>query len=84
MEREARSLPSGGKGGGANIGHQVVIPFDPSQVRSKFAAFDPFRKNEPDLLAGVLPLSLLGQQDLGVNYAPVNPQYQDPFGDTVR
>jgi len=33
-----------------------------------------------DLESGVLPSSL----DLGVNYAPVNPQYQDPFGDTVR
>jgi hypothetical protein len=39
---------------------------------------------KPDDELGVLPLSLLGQQDLGVNYAPVNPQYQDPFGDTVR
>jgi hypothetical protein len=35
---------------------------------------------KPDDELGVLPLSL----DLGVNYAPVNPQYQDPFGDTVR
>jgi hypothetical protein len=27
--------------------------FDPSLVRSKFAAFDPFRRNEADILAGV-------------------------------
>lgn len=36
---------------------QVV--FDPSRIRSKFAAFDPKRINEPDLLAAGLPLGLL-------------------------
>lgn len=48
--------------------NQVI--FNPSFLRSKFAAFDPFRRNEPDLLAGVggaslaglLGLSLLDQQ----------------------
>jgi len=38
----------GGKGGGE--GHQVVIPFHPKQVRSKFAAFDPMEKESTDLL----------------------------------
>jgi hypothetical protein len=38
----------GGKTGGE--GHQVVIPFDPTQVRSKFAAFDPMEKSSTDLL----------------------------------
>jgi hypothetical protein len=36
---------------------------DPSAIRSPFAAFDPFRRNEADILAGVAPLavgSLLG------------------------
>lgn len=52
-------LDVSGKGGGSK--EPVVIPFDPSQVRSRFAAFDPFRKSEaiaaamgvaaPDLMA---------------------------------
>ena len=52
-------LDTGGKMGGPE--HQVVIPFRPDQVRSKFAAFDPWRKDAataaalglaaPDLLA---------------------------------
>ena len=46
-------IDTGGKGGGSNVGHQVVIPFQPSQVRSRFAAFDPFRRHEADILAGV-------------------------------
>ena len=36
---------------------------DPSLIRSRFAAFDPMRKNEPDILAGVLPLGLLTDED---------------------
>ena len=46
-------IDTGGKGGGSNVGHQVVIPFQPSQIRSRFAAFDPFRRHEADILAGV-------------------------------
>jgi hypothetical protein len=52
-------LDVGGKMGGE--AHQVVIPFKPEQIRSRFAAFDPFRKDVatatamgvalPDLLA---------------------------------
>jgi hypothetical protein len=37
--------------------------FNPSNIRSRFAAFDPFRRNEADILAGVAPVaagSLLG------------------------
>jgi len=50
-------IDTGGKMGGA--GHQVVIPFDPGQVRSKFAAFNPKDIGKPDLLAAgaVLPLA---------------------------
>lgn len=33
--------------------------FDPSRIRSRFAAFDPARINETDLLAAGLPLGLL-------------------------
>lgn len=54
-------LDAGGKGGG--VGHQVVIPFSPNQVRSRFAAFDPMRRNEPDLLAGALPFTALADED---------------------
>jgi hypothetical protein len=45
-------IDTGGKGGDL-YGHQVVIPFQPSQVRSRFAAFDPMRRHEADILAGV-------------------------------
>jgi hypothetical protein len=37
---------------------QVV--FDPSRIRSRFAAFDPARVNETDLLASGIPIGLLG------------------------
>jgi hypothetical protein len=36
---------------------------DPSLLRSRNAAFDPMRKNEPDILAGVLPLGLLADEE---------------------
>jgi len=45
-----------GKGGGAK--EPVVIPFGPSQVRSRFAAFDPARIDEKDLLAGLAALGI--------------------------
>ena len=55
-------IDTGGKGGGAQEGHQVVIPFNPYDIRSRFAAFDPWRRNAaiaaltgtaaPDLMAG--------------------------------
>lgn len=37
--------------------------YDPSLIRSRFAAFDPARIKENDLLAGVLPLSLLADEE---------------------
>lgn len=39
---------------------QYVFP-DPKVLRSRFAAFDPARRNEPDLLAGAAPLMLLNE-----------------------
>jgi hypothetical protein len=39
------------------------VVLDPSQIRSRFAAFDPKRRNEPDILAGVLPLGLLADEE---------------------
>jgi len=39
------------------------VLLDPSQIRSRNAAFDPKRRNEADILAGVLPLGLLADED---------------------
>lgn len=36
-----------------------VAVLDPKNIRSRFAAFDPARANEPDLLAGMLPLGAM-------------------------
>jgi hypothetical protein len=44
-------------------GEKFIMPWETSNIRSRFAAFDPFRRNEADILAGVAPLavgSLLG------------------------
>ena len=54
-------IDTGGKGG--STGHQVVIPFEPSQVRSRFANFDPKKVNEPSLIAGAIPFGLLGMDE---------------------
>jgi len=76
-------IDTGGKMGGE--AHQVVIPFKPEQIRSRFAAFDPFRKDVATATAmGVALPNLLAQ--------PVNqeqpiyetiPMYTDPFGNTI-
>ena len=42
----------------------VAVTFDPSQIRSQFAAFDPARVSEPDLLAAGVPLGLLAGTDV--------------------
>lgn len=54
-------IDTGGKGG--STGHQVVIPFDPSQVRSKFAAFDPKLKDKSNLLSGMIPFGLINTKE---------------------
>jgi len=36
---------------------------NPSAIRSRFAAFDPMRRDSPDILAGMLPLSMLADDD---------------------
>jgi hypothetical protein len=33
--------------------NKTMVVLDPNQIRSRFAAFDPFRRNEADILAGV-------------------------------
>jgi len=45
-------IDKSGKGGGTEVA-DVVIPFSPNQVRSRFAAFDPMRRDSSDLLAGI-------------------------------
>jgi hypothetical protein len=56
-------LDTGGKMGGEK--HQVVIPFSPDQIRSRFAAFDPFRRTAA--IAGAMgvaaPDLMAAQQD---------------------
>lgn len=37
--------------------------FNPNQLRSRFAAFDPARINESDLLAAIIPFGLLGSKE---------------------
>lgn len=44
-------IDQSGKGAAPAIGEKVIIPFDPNQVRSRFAAFDPARIGDNDLLA---------------------------------
>lgn len=55
-------IPKSQKGQDALTGTTYAV-FDPAQVRSRYAAFDPMRKNEKDILAGVLPLGLLADED---------------------
>lgn len=42
---------------------EEFVVFNPSIIRSRFAAFDPMRRNEADILAGVLPLGLLADEE---------------------
>lgn len=55
-------IPKSQKGQDALTGTTYAV-FDPTQIRSRFAAFDPMRKNEKDILAGVLPLGLLADEE---------------------
>jgi hypothetical protein len=55
-------IPRSEKGQDALTGTTYAV-FNPAQVRSRFAAFDPMRKNDKDLLAGVLPLGLLADEE---------------------
>ena len=45
---------------GFNVKSDVYAVFDPKNIRSRFAAFDPARANESDLLAAGIPLGLIG------------------------
>lgn len=61
-------IDKSGKGGGAT--HPVVIPFDPGQIRSRFAQFDPARIGEPDLLAAGIPLGLIAGTEVEIPKKP--------------
>ena len=39
------------------------VTFDPKNIRSRFAAFDPMRRDSPDILAGLLPLSMADEEN---------------------
>ena len=41
----------GVSGGGRSYGHDAVLVFDPKNIRSRFAAFDPAKKDSANLLA---------------------------------
>lgn len=56
----------GGAVTGVPIKHTVDVAFDPSQVRSRFAAFDPARINENDLLAAGVPLGLIASTEVDI------------------
>lgn len=42
----------------------VGVVFEPNQIRSRFAAFDPTRTKEADILAGLMPLGLLADEEV--------------------
>ena len=73
--------PAGGQAKLIDVG----VVFSPDQIRSRFAAFDPFRKDVATAAAmGVAAPNLLAQP---VNqYEPTYetiPMYTDPFGNTI-
>jgi hypothetical protein len=41
----------------------ILVTNNPANIRSRFAAFDPMRSKESDILAGVLPLGLLTDEE---------------------
>jgi hypothetical protein len=64
--------------------NEIAI-IDPAQIRSRFAAFDPFRKDVATAMAmGVAAPDLLAQT-LGQYQVPqeTTPMYTDPFGNTI-
>lgn len=59
----------------------VGVVFEPDQIRSRFAAFDPLRKTAATAAAaGLVAPDLLANE---VNYTP-DPMYTDPFGYSIR
>jgi hypothetical protein len=52
-----------GNKGKMGLDYDVIIPFKPEQVRSRFAAFDPKKINKPDLLAGAAAIPIATDED---------------------
>jgi hypothetical protein len=75
-----QTISDAGYSGQGFSGLESVIT-DPSNIRSRFAAFDPFRKSAAVAAAmGVAAPDLLANE---VNYTP-SPMYRDPFGFSIR
>ena len=49
--------------GGDNLDYNEFVALSPNQIRSRFAAFDPARANEPDLLAGAMAIPIATDKD---------------------
>lgn len=82
LRRYAKNEITGDMGG--KIWEALTVP---QNVRSRFAAFDPTRRNEPDLLAGALPFTALLDEEnrQAIGEFLTNPiMYRDPFGSSVR
>ena len=83
-KRTTQALADAGYAGRNMSGLESVIT-DPSNVRSRFAAYDPFRRDVATATAmGVALPDLLAQP---VNQYPQSyetiPMYTDPFGNTI-
>jgi hypothetical protein len=52
-----------GNKGKMGLDYDVIIPFKPEQVRSRFAAFDPKKIDKPDLLAGAAAIPMATDED---------------------
>jgi hypothetical protein len=62
-------------------GQSQLKMFDPAQIRSRFAAFDPFRRSAAIAATmGVAAPDLLANE---LDY-PSNPMYTDPLGYSIR
>ena len=72
-------------GGGPAKLVDVGVVFKPDQIRSKFAAFDPLRKDVATAIAaGVALPDLLAQPvNQGQPTYETIPMYTDPFGNTI-
>ena len=61
LDAKKKALDLSGYGGVGAGQHRVYL--NPQDVRSRFAAFDPARANEPDLLAGAMALPIATDED---------------------
>ena len=73
--------PAGGQSKLIDVG----VVFSPDQIRSKFAAFDPFRKDVATATAMGVALPDLLAQPVNQYQNPYEtlPMYTDPFGNTI-